>query len=230
MNKKITFLKNPRSLSNTNNPKVGTMAIDNAFRVSPECVVFTEYNEGGVYEIPLSVTNVAGIMRRITVLPPTTANFSIGNIVYPQETHGSIAPGMALSLTIHFHADSPSEFDDFLTLKTENASFTVPLRARREPPKLTLVDVMECGTCWVGDRLDMVFKCRNLGGSAGFKFFHEVEEMDPSPGEEVLISGPYTIFPLQFYLAAGQSVDIYVCFQPQQEGEADEKIILACDN
>ena len=35
---------------------------------------------------------------------------------------------------------------------------------------------------------------------------------------------------MQFYLATGQFVDIYVCFQPTKGGPAENKIILACDN
>ena len=44
-----------------------------------------------------------------------------------------------MSVMIHFHAEATSEFDDELTVKTEQTTFAVPLKARREPPELTLV-------------------------------------------------------------------------------------------
>ncbi|OMJ84270.1 hypothetical protein SteCoe_14614 [Stentor coeruleus] len=230
MNKKITFLKNPRELPSVNNPKLGILAKDNPFRLNPECIVFTDYEEGGVYEIPLIITNVSGLLRRIMVLPPSTEMFSIAQTVFPDSEMGLVAPGMSAKVLVHFHAASLAEFDDEFMIKTEQNTIKVPLRARREPPHLTLQDIMECGTTWVGDRADLTFRCQNLGGSAGFKFFHEDESKDPDLGDEILVTGPFTIFPLQFYLATGQFIDIYVCYQPTLGGPIENKIILACDN
>ena len=230
MNKKITFLKNPREVSPEKNPKLGKLAKENAFRLDPDCVVFTDYEEDGVYEIAVQITNVSGLLRRIQVLPPSTELFSIASVVYPCADKGLIAPGMSARVLVHFHAASLAEFDDEFLIKTEQQTLKVTLRARREPPNLTLMDLMDCGTTWAGDRADLTFRCQNLGGSAGFKFFHEDESKDPDPGDEVLVTGPFTIFPLQFYLATGQFVDVYICFQPTKGGLTESKIILACDN
>lgn len=230
MNKKITFLKNPREVSPEKNTKLGKLAKENAFRVDPECVIFADYEEGGVYEIPVTITNVSGLLRRIQVLPPGTQLFSIASVVYPCPDKGLIAPGMSAKILVHFHAASLAEFDDEFLVKTEQQAIKVLLRARRDPPNLTLVDVLDCGTTWVGDRADCTFRCQNQGGSAGFKFFHEDESKDPDPGDEILVTGAFTIFPLQFYLATGQFIDIYVCFQPTEGGPVENKLILACDN
>ncbi|CAG9311669.1 unnamed protein product [Blepharisma stoltei] len=230
MNKKITFLKNPRTLPAHLTTKTEKLAEKSPFRLVPETVTFTEYEEGGVYEIPITITNVAGILRRIQAIPPATEYFSIGQITYPDKEKGEIAPGMSATILVRFHAVSLAEYDDEFLIKTEQDPIVVPLRARREPPNLTLVEVMDCGTIWIGDRVDISFRCQNVGGSAGFKFFHENEELDAAPGDEILMSGPFTIFPLQFYLATGQFIDVLVSFQPKDEGVLENKIILACDN
>ena len=36
--------------------------------------------------------------------------------------------------------------------------------------------------------------------------------------------------PAEFYLYSGNAIDIYVTFNPDQEGYLEEKLILACDN
>lgn len=70
MNKKISFLKNPRFRVNKS-PIVMTDAIKNkaaleaqsikisAFRIEPPIISFTDYQVNNVYEIPMKVTNVA---------------------------------------------------------------------------------------------------------------------------------------------------------------------------
>jgi hypothetical protein len=40
----------------------------------------------------------------------------------------------------------------------------------------------------------------------------------------------FTLAPSEFYLNAGQAIDIIVAFQPTEEGELVENLILACDN
>jgi hypothetical protein len=37
---------------------------------------------------------------------------------------------------------------------------------------------MNCLHSWVGDRVDMAFRCVNSGGDGGFKFFCERDEDD----------------------------------------------------
>ena len=42
--------------------------------------------------------------------------------------------------------------------------------------------------------------------------------------------GSFTLNPSEFYLQQGNAIDIYVTFQPEREGDLEEKLILACDN
>jgi len=47
---------------------------------------------------------------------------------------GDIAPGMSVIISVAFCAPSFADFNDFLTVVTEENSFKIPLKARREPP------------------------------------------------------------------------------------------------
>ena len=230
MNKKITFRKNPRTVPFAPKGRFPPLAASSPFRAEPSEVLFTNYEAGGVYAVDITLTNVAEVLRRIILLPPATELFSIGRVQYPTSTSGVIAPGMSAVISIHFRADSLADYDDELHIKTEQNTIVIPLRARREPPSLSLEEHIDCGTAWVGDRVDKSFHIVNSGGSGGFKFFHELEEQDPEPGAEMLHTEPFTIFPLEFFLQKGEAIDVYISFQPKTEGQFSNKVILACDN
>jgi hypothetical protein len=81
MNKKISFLKNPRFRVNKS-PIIMTDAMKNkaaleaqsikmsSFRVEPPVLNFHDYQVNSVYEIPLKITNVAHVSKRIKFIPP----------------------------------------------------------------------------------------------------------------------------------------------------------------
>lgn len=230
MNKKITFLKNPRTVPAAPKGRFQSLSASSPFRAEPAEVLFSNYEAGGVYAVEVTLTNVAEVLRRVILLPPATTLFSIGSVQYPTATSGLIAPGMSAVISIHFRAESLADYDDELLIKTEQNTILIPLRARREPPSLSLEERIDCGTAWVGDRSDKSFHVLNTGGSGGFKFFHELEENDPEPGSEMLQTEPFTIFPLEFFLQKGEAIDIFISFQPKNEGQFTNKVILACDN
>jgi len=104
------------------------------------------------------------------------------------------------------------------------------VKARKESPKLNLPGILDCLSCWVGDRVDMVFRTINKGGDGGFKFFCEKEEDDLKQTTEVIKLTNFTIFPAEFYVQKNQTHEIFINFQPTKEGILEEKVLLACDN
>ena len=68
-----------------------------------------------------------------------------------------IAPGMAATFHVNFYASSHSDFDDEMKIVTEESAFVLKLLARREHPVLTLPQNLDCQSCWLGDKSDMVF-------------------------------------------------------------------------
>jgi hypothetical protein len=69
-----------------------------------------------------------------------------------------------------FNATSLDNFEDEISIITENFAFKIPLRAIRESPALSLENPMMSGKCLLGDQTSMVFRCKNNGGDAHFKF------------------------------------------------------------
>lgn len=85
---------------------------------------------------------------------------------------------MSVTLNVVFHAPSFADFEDQITIVTKDNQFIVPIRAKRDPPIIKLVNPLDCKSCWIGDKADMVFRCMNTGGDGGFKFFCEKDEDD----------------------------------------------------
>ena len=242
MNKKISFLKNPRFKKNKA-PIIMTDAMKNkaaleaqsikisSFRVEPPQLNFQDYQVNGVYDMALKITNVAAVSKRLKFIPPNTENFTVKSFKYPSEVTGDIAPGMSLTMLIAFRAPSFADFDDIITFVTEESSFKIPMRARRDPPAITLTNPMDCLNSWLGDRVDMAFRCVNSGGDGGFKFFCEKDEDDSKQTDaDTIRIGSFTLTPSEFYLYQGSAIDIYVSFNPEKEGKLEENLILACDN
>ena len=242
MNKKISFLKNPRFKKNQA-PILMTEAMKNnavldaksmkisSFRVEPPQLNFQDYQVNGVYDMALKITNVAAVAKRIKFIPPSTENFTVKSFKFPSDVTGDIAPGMSLHMLIAFRAPSFADFDDLITFVTEESSFKIPMRARRDPPSITLTNPMDCLNSWLGDRVDMAFRCVNSGGDGGFKFFCEKDEDDSKQTDaDTIRIGSFTLTPSEFYLYQGSAIDIYVSFNPESEGKLEENLILACDN
>lgn len=47
------------------------------------------------------------------------------------------------------------------------------LRAIKDQPALSLENPMNCTKCLVGDQISMIFRCKNNGGDAHFKFLSQ---------------------------------------------------------
>jgi hypothetical protein len=149
-----------------------------SFRVEPTSVNFANYQVNGIYEILIKVTNMAPSSKRIKFIPPSSDVFTVARVKYPDSTTGDVATGMSVTMAVVFQAPSFADFDDAITFVTEENSFKLPLSARRTPPLINLVNPMDCLNSWIGDRVDMAFRCVNTGGDGGFKFFCERDEDD----------------------------------------------------
>ncbi|KRX10489.1 hypothetical protein PPERSA_08791 [Pseudocohnilembus persalinus] len=256
MNKRINYLKNPRFRVNRapiqfnqidENPSLQTQnyAKECPVRAYPETVLFQDYMINQVYQIPLTITNVQNISRRIKFLPPSTAQFTITDVKYPQKGNkseneekinqnrekGLIAPGMSVVLNITFNSTSFAEYQDKIVVVCDENILEIPIIAKKESPDLNLPQILDCQSCWLGDQQEVVFRVRNSGGEAGFKFFCENEEDDAKQIDgEVLQLKNFQIFPSEFFIEKNKEIEIYVTFFPKQEGTATENVLLACDN
>jgi len=83
---------------------------------SPDVVEFTSYAVGGKFEASVRLMNATAVTRSLAVLPLSTQFFSIAKVAYPSDSTGSLAPGMAVTITVCFEPDSLADYEDFLTV------------------------------------------------------------------------------------------------------------------
>lgn len=122
----------------------------------------------------------------------------------------------------------------FLSLTFLPPSIQVPIIARKESPQLNLPSILDCQSCWLGDKYEVVFRISNRGGDAGFKFFAEGGDDQREDGldfnSDMLSIGCFTLTPSEFFIQKNDSVEITAVFTPKKEGFITERIVLACDN
>jgi hypothetical protein len=126
-----TGLLGPTGIPGDGNPLGGTAGVlqqwgrrtkapppgDHGFLVaSPDVVEFTAYAVAGRYEAAVRVANVTAVARSLAILPLATQFFSVASVVYPSAWAGSLAPGMAVTITVRFEPDSLADYEDFLTV------------------------------------------------------------------------------------------------------------------
>ena len=164
-----------------------------------------DFNPDCVYEIPLKVTNKSGVSRGIKHIPPKSESpnannpFSISKITFPSPNTPLIAPGMSIIFYIQFDSStSPPNPLANMTIITEENAFKVTdiyiymqvqIKAKRNHPKIDLVNPMEATPCWVGDKTEKMISFTNSGGEGGFKFFCERDEDDEKQEGEVIRVG-----------------------------------------
>ena len=222
----------------------------NPFVVQPETVEFTDYEAGVVYEMTVHVRNRSRFSRRIKVLPPTSEFFSISEQSFPAGS-GLLAPGMGVRIVVRFFPDSLADYQDALTVATEERTFSVELRGHRAPPKLTVPQAIQCSNCLEGLTKRKVIECRNVGGAGSFRLFSAEEwarsrqgaldgDGQPLPGaplamaddspDLVLEGGLFTISPRAFALEPSEVLELEVIFAPSVSGPHNTTFHMVCDN
>ncbi|GIM02972.1 hypothetical protein Vretimale_7763, partial [Volvox reticuliferus] len=204
---------------------------DVIFVVEPEEVTFTDYVVGHTYDKLVRVRNVTSVSRALRVFPPASQYFHVSLPRFPCDA-GLLAPGMAAELTVRFCPDSLGDYEDAIALDTTGRRLTVPLRARRPPPSLTLPEEFDMGQVVIGNIKTEQIAFRNLGGPGRFRIVPEADWPDfahDAPTDRAVI-GPFKIWPLYFEMASNEEIAINVSYEPIEWGSNDERLVIVCDN
>jgi len=248
MQRKLNFVKNPRFRSNKkcllyeNEDFKEVIHRDNPFAVDPPIVMFRDYQIGTVYSTTLNLINQTQLLKNFKYIPPISEYFAVKSISYPKKDSSLIAPGMKAKVEILFKPETLDPYNDHLTIISEFYAFKIPIKAIRENAALTIENPMNCHKCLVGEQSSMVFRCRNNGGDAHFKFeLPEAEHVESAnnsldggydlDGQNLTLNvGPFSIFPKEFYLIKNMPIEIFVNFHPKAQGMYDKQVNLVCDS
>ncbi|KAG5176856.1 hypothetical protein JKP88DRAFT_350967 [Tribonema minus] len=221
----------------------------------PPHVEFADYDVGGAYTAVLLLRNVSAVARYLRVLPPQGAHFSLAAVTFPSTLadeadvaaavaargcgggSGLLAPGMAARVLVDFAPDSLGRYDSKLAVLSESGALSVPIRARRAPPALSLPadGVIRCGACLLGLTLRYALTITNAGGGA-VTLRLLPEDAYPAPRvaqrlRNALQLGPFRVSPTELALAArGGERRVAVEFAPRRLGEHAARLVLLQDN
>ncbi|CAI8007765.1 Deleted in lung and esophageal cancer protein 1 [Geodia barretti] len=148
---------------------------------------------------------------------------------------GLIAPGMHVTCTVTFTPPSLCNYQEEIKVQSDSGyCLTIPVLAVRPAPCLSLPEVIECGSCLAGGRMDVDLEVKNSGGEGRFSVrattHHQHHQQSPTQSEGVLILGPFTVSPTEFHLPPLHSTTLQVTFSPAAEGQYGEQFVIECDN
>ena len=223
------------SVTSTNaGSSLSTVTPGALFLPEPEVIIFDAYEIGKCYSQTVTFRNISSSCRTIRVIPPASPHFSMSRLKYPSVSKGGVvAPGMCVKCELSFYPQSLADYYDCIQVETEGGSYDVEIVARREPPVLSLPSVIEVSDCLVGDAIRSSLTCLNSGGRGSFKIVRESNY--PNVPEDLDFSGclripPFTLYPLEFSLDKGESVDITLEFMPTAIASYEEVIYVVGDN
>lgn len=204
------------------------------FVCEPRTLLFEDYEIGKKYTHNISFRNISAVSRTVRILAPKSKIFSISPLRYPVNCNaGVIAPGICVSCTLTFIPEAIGDFEDTISVETEGGSTSVQIIARREPPQLSISSTINAGTCLVGDASRSAFVCSNLGGTGRFTLMLDKES--PLNEEELqthqcLRLAPFTIYPIDFSLSKGDTIELVFEFVPLEIGNFSKMFYIRCDN
>ncbi|KAJ3408369.1 Deleted in lung and esophageal cancer protein 1 [Chytridiales sp. JEL 0842] len=183
---------------------------------NPSAIYFTDYVPHKTYTKILSIKNKSPHSGRfrLSIPPPYTYSkyFKVTMLATPKPSDGLVAPGMSCQYRVDFTPDSLANFAQTLIVSTEIGGvlaaaaesagqtssiptyppFSVPIIARRDPPILTIPDVLHCGPCRAGFVATRKWSFNNIGGAGNFLLLTQDEPTDPYEAFESLRIGEET--------------------------------------
>ena len=123
------------------------------FRAEPQQVLFQAHEQGQHYHQSVTLHNTSQLGQRLRLLPPSSPYFSFSGLEYLQAPEqGLVAPGMHVRVTVSFTPDALHDYDDTMVIETGQGHLEVPLRARRDPPLLSLPQQIVVGPTLLANR------------------------------------------------------------------------------
>jgi hypothetical protein len=133
---------------------------------------------------------------------------------------------------VRFSPDSNGDYDDLMRLVTESGEIPVPLKGRRQPPRLTLDEKLESGFCFTDDTVSSLFDFTNEGGVGKFCIVPESWEEAPEAVDiqDELQLGCFSVTPCLFEVAQGGHAQLRVNYSPAAVCKDEEHFLMLCDN
>eukprot|EP00940_MAST-03C_sp_MAST-3C-sp2_P003012 g3012.t1 len=190
-----------------------TVSIDEPlFQPSPCEIHFRKYEPFKVYRKKLFLSNNDSVSRRIKIVPPDSAHFSVTRTNPGKNSTSKVASGMRISYTVTFKPHEVKDYACDLVCITEREKFVVPVRAAGRRPCLDLPDSCDFGICAVRHLKENVLLARNIG--------------DVDAKFSVEASGPFSAQVETSVVKVGGVTQITLGFNPKTCGQHEGELIV----
>ncbi|KAF6778408.1 hypothetical protein AHF37_02196 [Paragonimus kellicotti] len=200
--------------------------------------------------LKIRVRNISQLSRSLRILPPKTAYFCLANVDFPQGTRSTVAPGMAVHLTVQFRPDTLGRFEDEIVVEYEAQlkPLIVPLIAQKSQPEINVPAQFNLGKCLVGStkKTRVQMRNKNPNQTDRFRFIfmsHATYEQYKTRGliefdnfwsnaqlSQGLDIESFLVVPACFRLDSLESIDLEISFSPLTTGNHTVPLALVCDN
>ncbi|KAI8801987.1 hypothetical protein BJ742DRAFT_873529 [Cladochytrium replicatum] len=210
--------------------------------VQPPTIVFTDFQLNETYRKTFLVVNTGSVSGRVRISPETKSHcFKFHPTFSNAAEVGLVAPGMYREYTVVFSPPVLADFECFYKVSTNlGESVIIPVFARRNPPKLVLAHVLDCGPCKLGSSIVKCWDIQNVGGPGMFEFQGgELKSIDSMIKEVVetrelnrnfcklpsksLKCSQFEVHPQNFCLKENEVCTIYVKYSPEGKGEVQDE-------
>eukprot|EP00792_Barthelona_sp_PAP020_P003764 TRINITY_DN1630_c0_g1_i1.p1 TRINITY_DN1630_c0_g1~~TRINITY_DN1630_c0_g1_i1.p1 ORF type:complete len:1384 (+),score=431.33 TRINITY_DN1630_c0_g1_i1:39-4154(+) len=139
-------------------------------------IIFDDYLLNQVHIAQTKITNTSESSSRIRILPPNHPDFLLAEVIYPSNS-SIIAPGMSVTLVIHFIPKNYSPQQSSIFIHTsDDYSIEIPIIAKKFVPKLTIPANIDLGSVFLNTTNEYSFVFENFEGK-NTKFALIDEEM-----------------------------------------------------
>ncbi|KAJ8984912.1 hypothetical protein NQ317_012158 [Molorchus minor] len=233
--------------------------IQPVFKVMSSEVIFHNYKVGQTYKRTITVINTSPTLQQLFLTKsPKHSCLSI----QPNKT-SKIAPGMSVKITVTFKPEIYLNRNDEVVFRNPKGdTVKLSLSVTRDIPKLivcifksnsclfervkpgtkkfkearrkALNYTIDCGSCLVGEYINLTVFVQNKGADGRFFIITEDEwifqDIKNVSALLELSTESFWIFPAFFQLSTDDMIELTILFHPIQSGLGVEKCYMICDN
>ena len=185
------------------------------FRADPPELKVVNFKLFTEYIFTFIIQNITSNTRGFQLRGPQDKAFKFRILEDVENT--LIRPGLHLTFEVIFYPEEHRDYESqFLFIPgPDDPITTVPIRCFRDPPALTLPDIVDLNSSLVYSSQKGQFTITNTGGFATFSF----QSKSGRPINGSFIDGPFTLTPATFDLGPDQSITIDITFSPIKPGK-----------
>lgn len=185
------------------------------FRADPPELKVVNFTLNTEYILTFTIQNITSNTKGFQLKVPHDKAFRFRILEDIENT--LIRPGLHLTFEVIFYPEEPRDYESQFQFipGPDDPITTVPIRCFRDPPSLSLPEVVDLNSSLVYSSQSGQFTIINNGGLAYFSF----QSKNGRSINDSYVDDAFTLSPASFELNPGQSITIDISFSPIRTGK-----------